>query len=576
MRSSVAVSLGLVGSLVLAAGCAQKGANCDALDNCMALEAGTDDFNDGLDESWGDPPLTANKDVDILFVIDNSGSMGEEQALLAANVGAFINVLEQDGVDANYRIGITTTDNGNPWCPSGSTTPEAGQLVLSSCKDRINDFLFGNDVDVRDLACNDICTLDDPALEILPTTTDVDSDPKPRPWLERIEGKKNIPESTDTAAAFACFGPQGINGCGFESQLESMYLALVRTETANEASYGFMRPSAILAVVFVTDEADCSYDSEWAEIFDAEGSKVFWSDPAAAFPTSAVCWNAGVECYGDPSGYDSCDPVDKDVFGNVTENSPQAVLHPMKRYIDLLNEIEYDKQSLNPSQEVIVALIGGVDATGQPVYAVGDDIDPVFLDDFGIGPGCEAPNPLNPDQPIRAVPPVRLRELTEEFTPDNMFSVCEPDYSPALAAIADRIKDQIKPACYRKCAADTNPGTELVEPECTIEQQPPGLDDSSTIEECLRDANGYVIDPETGDYAMPDDATNVCHAILVDKSGQTADPYDDMAPECIDLNSNVQFELVRRPGFPGVSGTAVTATCELADFPDVACPGIGG
>ena len=120
--------------------------------------------------------LTVNKDVDILFVIDNSGSMGEEQAILAANFGSFIEVLEAEDVEANYRIGITTSDNGNPWCPSGATTPEAGNLVMSSCKDRIGDFVFNNgDVDVSDLACNDICTLDDAELGILPTTTDFDA-----------------------------------------------------------------------------------------------------------------------------------------------------------------------------------------------------------------------------------------------------------------------------------------------------------------------------------------------------------------------------------------------------------------
>ena len=73
--------------------------------------------------------LTVNKDVDILFVIDNSGSMGEEQAILANNFASFIEVLEAEDVEANYRIGITTTDNGNPWCPPGVTTPESGKLV---------------------------------------------------------------------------------------------------------------------------------------------------------------------------------------------------------------------------------------------------------------------------------------------------------------------------------------------------------------------------------------------------------------------------------------------------------------
>jgi hypothetical protein len=37
--------------------------------------------------------IAINKDVDILFVIDNSGSMAEEQALLSKNFAAIIGVL---------------------------------------------------------------------------------------------------------------------------------------------------------------------------------------------------------------------------------------------------------------------------------------------------------------------------------------------------------------------------------------------------------------------------------------------------------------------------------------------------
>ncbi|MBV1861358.1 MAG: VWA domain-containing protein, partial [Nannocystaceae bacterium] len=52
--------------------------------------------------------VTLQRAADILFVIDNSGSMGEEQAILANNFGSFIEVLEADGVEANYRVGVTT------------------------------------------------------------------------------------------------------------------------------------------------------------------------------------------------------------------------------------------------------------------------------------------------------------------------------------------------------------------------------------------------------------------------------------------------------------------------------------
>jgi len=505
--------------------------------------------------------LTVNKDVDILFMIDNSGSMGPVQANLGANFPAFIEVLEAEDVQANYRIGITTSDNGNLWCPG--TTPEAGNLVMSSCKSRIGDFIFGGTVDVQDLACNDICNLTEAELEVLPTITDEDSTPKPRPWFESIEGKKNIPAATDAAAAFACFGPQGINGCGFEAQLESMYLALTRAQTSTEASYGFLRASAILAIVLVTDEVDCSHNKMWSEIFATDGNKEFWSDPTAPFPTSAICWNAGVECEpgADPNSYASCESVNKDVNGNIGVSDEAAVLRPMNRYIGLVQGIEDAKKSINDTQEVIVALIGGVPSNGDIFYNDIGHIDPAFQNEFGIGPGCESA-----DLSIRALAPVRMRDLTNAFTQDNMFSICDNNYSPALLAIANIIKSQIKPACYSECVKDVDSSTPEVVPECTVEAKVPGVDGSIRMEECRRDANGYVINPETNDYTMPGDNVNVCYAALTNPN--------DMSQECLDQSYNLEFKIARRPGFPAAGGTSISANCSLADFPDISCPGI--
>jgi hypothetical protein len=521
--------------------------------------------------------LTVNKDVDILFVIDNSGSMGEEQAILAQNFGSFITVLEADDVEANYRIGVTTSDNGNPWCPAGTTTPEGGKLVLSSCKSRINDFLFNNGaVNVQDLACNDICTLTDAELAIVPTTTDFDATAKARPWLENIEGKKNIPATTSTVDAFKCFGPQGINGCGFESQLESMYLSLKRAENTMEAEYGFLRANAILAIVIVTDEADCSYNKNYSEIFEQDGNKVFWSDPMASFPTSAVCWNAGVSCEGDPNNYTSCEPTNKDVNGNENVSDGDAVLHPMSRYNGLLDGLEQQKQDFNAEQELIVALIGGVDSQGNAFYSDVGGTDPEFQNSFGIGPGCTAPGAMGGD-PVEAVPPVRLRALVDRYSAGNMFSICNDDYSEALDAIAQKIKDQIQPACYTQCVKDVDASTTLVDPECTVEEDPPGNDNTVRLDECSKDAAGeYIIDATTNDYTMPGPDINVCYALLTDDSGQTPSPDDDMSPECTDFNYNLEFKIARRPGYPAAGGTSISATCSLADFEDVSCPGIGG
>ena len=52
-----------------------------------------------------------NRDLDILFVIDNSLSMEQEQDSLASNFGRFINVLNNiEGGLPNVHIGVASTD----------------------------------------------------------------------------------------------------------------------------------------------------------------------------------------------------------------------------------------------------------------------------------------------------------------------------------------------------------------------------------------------------------------------------------------------------------------------------------
>ncbi|PRP96276.1 vWA domain-containing protein [Enhygromyxa salina] len=408
---------------------------------------GDGDFGDGdgdtgdSDGGTGTTTAAPTRSVDVLFVVDNSGSMGEEQISLA--LAADVLIAELEAADADYRIGVTTTDSGNPWCPSGTTTPEAGNLVLSSCKSRLGDFVFNNgEVDVGDIACNDICLLDNTELQIQPTTTDVDPVASPRPWVQSIDGQTNLPPGTNVAEALRCFLPQGINGCGFESQLESMYLALIRAQSADEASYGFTRPDAVLAVVFLTDEADCSYNTSFAEIFEQDGNKVFWSDPTDSFPTSAVCWNAGVRCTGDPSNYTSCDPINKDVNGQEGVSDANAVLHPLSRYIGLLDGFQQVKQALDPNREIVVAVIGGVQSDGTPFYADVGGTEPQFQYTFGIGPGCEAANPNDPGSPTQAVPPVRMREVSDTFSPGSLYSICDSNYASPMSEVAQKIVAQ--------------------------------------------------------------------------------------------------------------------------------------
>jgi hypothetical protein len=418
----------------------------DSCQQGLGTSSGEGENGDDSGESDSGPDLPNSNAVDILFIIDNSGTMAEEQAALATSIPALLDALEAPDVDASYRIGVTTTDDGNPWC--GSTGPENGNLQMSSCRSRQGDFIFAGDppTDATSIACTDLCNIDD--LDIEPTTTDIDPAPRVRPWVERIDGVTNLSvvDGYSMAEAFQCFAPQGIAGCGFESHLESMRKAVLRTQSPDDDEYGFLRDSAMLVIVIVTDEVDCSFNPEFESIFlpaDQGGNpEVFWEDPSQSSPTSAVCWNAGVACTGGPGTYDECHAANKGVNGNDGVAEDDAVLYPLSRYVEILQNVEDLKQETMPGQEVLVALIAGVPPgyeTGDADIVYQDATDPGQQLSFGIGPGCT--NQAF-DPPSSALPPVREREVAEAFALDDrrhVYSVCADDYSPALEAIADAI-----------------------------------------------------------------------------------------------------------------------------------------
>jgi hypothetical protein len=511
--------------------------------------------------------------VDVLIVLDNSSSMAEEQQLLAQNVGALVHVLEAEDVEADYRIAITTTDAGHPSCPS--STPEHGAFMLTPCTSRLDEFVGdgeGGPSDVRALACTDICGLSAADLEILPTTTDEDPTPKPRPWIERIAGHSNLPEGVEMSDALSCFGPQGVAGCDFETPLESMRQALLRAKDPNDPAYGFLRKDAMVYVVFLTDEDDCSVAPGGEEIFSAEGDRLFWSDKDAAAATSAVCWNAGVACIGDPSGYDSCVATNKDLAGNEGVADQDAVLQPIDSYIELFDALMVDKLAIDPTQEPIIGIVGGAAANGALAFGDVGDTDPEFQQTFGIGPGCTGYSG-DPDRPFRATPPARLAAVLEAMSPGNVFSICEDDWTPVLGVIAPRIHDIIYPACFTHCALDADAGTNTLEPDCIVEEHLPDAEVPEHIPECARDEHGYIVDPETNDYQLPP-GIDVCHALLTDSTQLTADFTDDMSAECEHEGFNLEFKISRRPGHPAPGGTRVTATCSLSASPSLHCPAL--
>lgn len=480
----------------------------------------------------GPVAVTTNTDVDLLFVVDNSASMAGAQQTLATAIPQLVDAFETAGI--NYRIGITTTDNGNPWC--AGTTPEGGSLVLSSCRSRLSE--FDNPVGTSEqAACLDVCPLE--TLDVIPTTTASDPSPTPRPWIEVTGGVSNIANASPTEA-LACALPQGVAGCGFEQPLESAYRALLRTNDDNDPGFGFLRASAVLGVVVITDEADCSHSLDHETIFLPEGDRTFWSDPAAGAPTSAVCWNAGVACSGS-----SCNSVNLDEVGNMTDPD-NAVMRPVSRYVELLQEFEDQKQQIVPDQQVVFAVIGGVGSDGSVTYA--DGSDPQYLEDYGIGPGCTSAD-LG-----AAVPPVRMREVAEAMLvgdEQSLFSVCAADYGNYVAAVANLLRSQVRPACVPVCVADTDPTTQALEEQCVVVLEEPAPD-GTLIETTLAQCSGGV--PAGEDH---------CWTPLTG---------DERSDACADEGWNLELRFEHAPGASFAPGAQVTAECALSASKNVDCP----
>ena len=530
-------------------------ASCSAAVTDTQGDSATGDSSGDGGGDLGTPLVFAhNQNVDILFVVDDSHNMAEAQRRLALGLEAFIAALDEELGTVNLRIGFTSTDDGHYWCDGDES--EAGQLLASSCRERLDDFSRESTGLAAETVCTDVCSLETIALRGTPSATGTAV--SVRPWLERTAGVTNLPAGVSLTDAARCIAPLGIRGCGFESHLNSMWKALALSGDETQAQRGFLREDALLAIVFITNEAECSSTrSLQPTTFGLEGpnTRVFWTLPDQQdAPPSAVCWNAGVDC-DFTAELDQCVAVDKSVDGSLAPEPPAlSAMEPLSKYMDQLEAIEFHKRALNPEQGVLVAGIVGV-PLGFPRaealdYEPGPDSDDPdsFQARFGIGPGCES-------DAVEGVPPVRLRTVAERFPGNsghtNLYSVCEPDYAPALASIGATIRAELAPSCIRACVADDEPDITGLQPRCSIRRS--FYDGEGLVEEDVPpcDANGG---PPSGAF--------VCHQLLT----------EDKHPRCADEGWNAEVRLVFPPGVPTTPGSLFVAECALSEDRELDCP----
>ena len=98
----------------------------------------------GVVHQWADESFNqtagSQKKLDIIWVIDNSGSMAEEQASLGTNFSAFINDFIDENVD--FKMGVTTTDTRTS---GGGQAYSTSLTDLTSAKAQANETRFKSD-----------------------------------------------------------------------------------------------------------------------------------------------------------------------------------------------------------------------------------------------------------------------------------------------------------------------------------------------------------------------------------------------------------------------------------------------
>lgn len=176
-----------------------------------------------------EPPKLLAQKTDILFVIDNSDSMAEEQAGIASELPAFIDQLKQGGgVEQDFRVGVITTS-------VYQNAQVSGRFYYQEYPNQSG------------------------RLQPVP-------DAAPDGGVVLGTGTERMLDASDPALIdkFARLIHQGTGGSGQETPFEAVRLAtgpLAQTPIVSGGNGGFLRDGARLLVVVVSDEDDCSEEA---------------------------------------------------------------------------------------------------------------------------------------------------------------------------------------------------------------------------------------------------------------------------------------------------------------------------
>lgn len=210
--------------------------------------SGDDDDDDvpdagPTDDGGGD--VMGCPDVDVLFVIDDSGSMADQQDSLIASFPGFVAGMQEQLRSAqSVHIGVVTTEN---YTANPAGCQEIGSLITQTGGPE---------------SSNRVCG---------PFTSG-------RAWMDSREPQ--------LAAKFACAGKVGAGGDSDERVARALMNALEPARNAPGAcNAGFSRPDSLLVIVIITDEDDVADGCDGTGVCDTYGSggtSAEWYDSVVA------------------------------------------------------------------------------------------------------------------------------------------------------------------------------------------------------------------------------------------------------------------------------------------------------
>jgi hypothetical protein len=412
---------------------------------------------------------STQREVDLLFMIDDSSSMLAMQTELKAKIDQLLAVFDQlarptDGKDAKFvdlHIGVVTSDFGagtgdHPTAaqptgcggcgPSGSGPggPGTGGHLIALGKE-------------HDPGC---------AAPVGVPFIKFDFDPK-------NASANNLPTGQDLKTTFRCMASVGAGGCGFEHQLESVYAALHN----NVDNAGFLRDDAVLAVVLVTNEDDGSAppDSSFYDLCDASAG------PHNTFRQTMY----GVECGDPPAQVAAMSSLGRPLTCQPLPNanpSTSAREYDVSRYVNYFTATKQAGGVKDHPQEDVILF--ALDAPTTPftianAIANGDgtqsDCDPATNSQCGVVLKHSCVNQAQPG--FFGDPPVRIHAVVDAVAQAGHAAeapICgddltqPPDYTKALQTIGQLITTRPPDGCVDGLFADVD------NPDCVVEDLPPG------------------------------------------------------------------------------------------------------